>query len=230
MPKAESQDGIKRRELAAFTDRTLPDPVGMQLRAAVRWTLTREENAAATIQRLSYRISPDSELAMRARAYAADLKYYIARMRSLLPPDPDEADDRSTHDALTETLIASLSPEKATTVLMRFLLQHAETASETVMFAAEKLNSNAIHRLWRRADAKRAKIVTWLQDQESLRLREEDEATRSGSRDVDANEESDEPARETAPHGPDVHSSKGAACNQSSSRLLYNPPQIVRWI
>jgi hypothetical protein len=129
--------------------------------------LAREDDAAATIQRLSYCVESDSELAKKARSYAAELRQLIARLRAALPPDDGIADADSELCGVSEGVIQSLRPEQAATVLIRFLLQHAETTSEILQSAGGKLNSKAVEMLWRQAERERRKIANWAHQLES---------------------------------------------------------------
>lgn len=224
MSKAETENGQRGAWPGSSTGAQLPEQFRAELQAAVKWALTREENAAVTIRKLAYRISPDSELAVKARAYASVLKYCVARMRSQLPPDRSIANEPSTQDVLSERVILSLSSEKAAAVLVRFLLQHAETVSDTVMFAAERLNSRFILRLWRKVDTERAKLVQWLQTEERLQL---EKLVETSAHDEAAGMETAGPEHRNAAPPPPV---KGEPESLDTRRIFYNPPQIVIWM
>lgn len=153
-----------------------------ELIALVKWSLSREENAAATISRLSYRVEPDSELAKTARTYAAEVRQFATRLRRLLP-DEHSTDSREAEIGLvTDAVIQSMSHEKAAEFLIRFLLQHAETASEVLQSAGSRLHSKAAEMLWRKADRERRKLAAWIRDLEmQLRTRAEHASAKAES-------------------------------------------------
>lgn len=224
MEKAETEHAPRDAWPVSHTGALLPEQVRAELQAAVKWALTREENAAVTIQKLAYRISPDSELATRARAYASVLKYCVGRVRSQLPRDRSSASETSTQDVLSETVIRSLSSEKAAAVLVRFLLQHAETVSDTVMFAAERLNSRFMHRLWRKVDKERAKLVPWLQTEERLLF---GKLVETSNNDEAMRMETTNPEQQNAAPSSPV---KDAPACRDPRRIHYHPPQVVIWM
>jgi hypothetical protein len=212
------------RQSEGWVSSGLPELVRQEFQAVVRWTLTREENAAITIQKLSYRISQESELAEKSRSYAAALRFYIARIKAHLPPDRRWVDDASTHDILTDQVVLSLDAEKARSVLIRFLLQHAETASESMLFAAEKLNFAAVYRLWRKADSERASIVQWLEEQENAEKDRQQKSQLDREQSSGLNREgvtSEEPAR---------NQQFGNFSAYDGRRISHNPRQVVIWM
>ncbi len=224
MPKAKNENVRRDVWTGSKSGDLLPEPVRAELQASIKWALLREQNAAATIEMLVGRISSETELVTKARSYASALKHHVARAKSMLPPDSDRANEVSTQNVLSETVILSLSSKKATDLLVRFLLQHAETVSDAVMFAAERLNSKVMHRLWRRADRARAKLVEWLEKHESLQHRPHAETSDNGDAmiieapNTSYQDAAPSPGEKREPENPDPH------------RIHYHPPQIVIWM
>lgn len=138
-----------------------------ELLGVVTWTLSRESDAVDTIRRLSYRIDSESELAHKARDYAARLQQLIARLKTALPRASSSAGGEAPLGGdLSNSLIQSLDREHATTTLILFLLQHAETTSHILQSAGDKLNSKSAEMLWRKAERERRKIAEWITQQE----------------------------------------------------------------
>lgn len=142
----------------------MPTDVFRDLLGAVNWALSREEDAAATIQRLAYRVESSSELAGKARDYAAKLKLLIARLKAALPRDGSRAVSGMAASADPDPFVKALTPEQASTVLIRFLLQHAETTSEILQSAGARLSSKQIAILWRRAESERRQLANWVHE------------------------------------------------------------------
>lgn len=210
-----------------------------ELTEIVRLHLAREAGAADIIQRLSYKIDQDSELAMRAREYAGRLKLLVARISALLPEKTSAEGDAWSPGACSELIIQSLDARTAHSVLRQFILHHAPIPSATLISAGERLRSRGFERLWQRVAREREKVAVW--------LREADEGAREDVREA----LSEERARSVDPSRDDVtddvttdntsgsNVSRGAPDNEgvavtpapsSHGRLFYNPPQIVRWM
>jgi len=138
-----------------------------ELMALVKWALEREEDAAATICRLTYRIETDSELAVTARSYATEVREFATRLRRLLPQDQQAGAQEADIGRVSDGVIQSLPREKAATFLITFLVQHAETTSDVLQSAGAKLGSREMDMLWRKADRERRKLAGWVRAFES---------------------------------------------------------------
>lgn len=142
----------------------MPSDVFRDLLSAVNWALSREEDAAATILKLAYRIESNSELAGKARDYAAKLKLLIARLKAALPRDGSRAASGMGASADPDPFVTALTPQQASTVLIKFLLQHAETTSEILQSAGARLSSKQVAILWRRAEKERRQLASWVHE------------------------------------------------------------------
>lgn len=203
-----------------------------ELQDMVRWHLAREANAADIIQRLSYRVDQESELAERARTYGARLKLLVARIAALIPPKPAVLEDTSALGICSEAVIQSLDAETAARLLRQFLLHHAQAPSVVLMTAGERLRSKGFERLWQRATRERERIAKWVEKQE----RRLAERPAPPARQVDCWRA---PARSDAgPRAPavrkadedDDESAGRVAARVTGPRIFYNPPQIVKWM
>ncbi|MGE3231272.1 MAG: hypothetical protein AB7J30_17710 [Hyphomicrobium sp.] len=134
--------------------------------ALVKWALEREEDAAATICRLAYRIETDSELALTARTYATEVREFATRLRRLLPHGQEDGERDVDIGQVSDSVIQSLPSEKAATFLIRFLVQHAETTSDVLQSAGSQLGSREMDMLWRKADRERRKLAGWVRELE----------------------------------------------------------------
>lgn len=72
-----------RRDAKEASERDGIDP---RLQVAFKAWLESEADAAAIIHAMSFRVVHKSELATKARNYAARLRLYVARLSALLPP------------------------------------------------------------------------------------------------------------------------------------------------
>lgn len=137
-----------------------------ELVTLVKWALEREEDAAATIFRLAYRIEADSDLAVLARSYAADVREFAERLRRMLPSQDLVAGQRSDIGKVSDSVIQSLPPDKVAAFLITFLVQHADNTSDILQSAGGLLGSRQMEMLWRKADRDRRKLATWVREVE----------------------------------------------------------------
>lgn len=192
-----------------------------EIQASVKWHLAREANAADIIHRLSYRVGPDSELAGKARGYGARLKLLVARIDALMPAESRTSEHEAALGVCSEAVIHSLDTKAATYMLVQFLLHHAETPSVVLMTAGEQLRSRGFERLWQRAAREREKIGDWVRrKQRDLIGPQVLEARESPSAQSDAG----------GAHHSNERSVPAVGTTVAVPRILYNPPQIVRWI
>lgn len=192
--------------------------------------LEMESNAAKIIHLLSCRISQSSELASRARIYATRLRFNVERINALLPQEARisfEADP----GALPELIIHAMSPDKAASVLERFLIDRVEAPA----FSAHMgVSQAAIQRICQKLLREQRKISAWAT---GYRLR------RTLSR--AAEPEQAPPRRATGSPlaiaaGPAETEDSGEADAPDTHRAIeaphaslpfdHRPPQIVRWM
>lgn len=145
-----------------------PNSVGPSLLeervALVKFALEREEDAAATIFRLSYQIEPGTELGNMARRYAIEIREFTARLGKMLPQGYSAMGSEGDIGRVSESIIQSLTPGSATTFLISFLIQHAETNVDILQSAGAKLGSREMDMLWRKADRERRKLAGWVRE------------------------------------------------------------------
>lgn len=222
-----AKDAASRMAAAGRSESTVL--IETELQAAVKWHLAREANAADVIQRLSCRVDQSSALAHKARTYGAKLRLLVARIEALLPAEPRIPENASALGGCSEAVIQSLDAKAAASMLVQFLLHHAQTPSVVLMHAGERLRSKGFERLWQRAAREREKIAEWAR-QEQCRLSE------------GAGPPVTEPGQKGPPAQPeagaatgDVRASDDGAAPAAGTasgvpRISYNPPQIVRWM
>lgn len=207
-----------------------------ELHAIVKWTLDREDDAASTIRKLSYRIDGDSELARKARNYAVELHRYVARLKALLPSRDKAASEPSALGNVSERVIGSLDREKATLFLIEFLLQHAETTSAILQSAGGRMNSKGFEALWRKAEGERRQIAAWIKADERHQL---EVKARAATAPAPAKPSSNascavEPAKTGGIPGSAGLANAGlahkATARERVPRIDYHPRQIVKWM
>lgn len=196
-----------------------------ELHAIVKWTLDREDDAASTIRKLAYRIDGDSELARKARSYAAELHRYVARLKALLPSADKAASEPAALGKVSERVIGSLDRDKATLLLIEFLLQHAETTSAILQSAGSRMNSKEFEMLWRKAEDERRQIAAWIKTDERHQLEAKARAAEAAAPPATSSSIANraaEPAR-TRP-------ARKATIREQVPRIDYHPRQIVKWM
>jgi hypothetical protein len=132
--------------------------------AALKWTLQRDSDAANVIQRLVSRVDRTSELAQRAREYAAELRSVTLRLQAYLSDHQFVGGTTRTFAlAAADEAIEVLDQRSATDVLIRYLIQHAEATYEVLSGVGNGLNAKAVAMLCRKVAREKEKILAWLE-------------------------------------------------------------------
>lgn len=203
------------------------------LQAAFAAWLEREAESAAIINAMTFRVDPRSELALKARNYAARLRLYVIRICALLP------DHMRIHCG--PLLVASngnpaLTPgtcNKAAFVLVEYLLHHAEDSIEFTLSLRETPANMAGEKLIRRMIDERRILAHWIKTSgkhRQSRTLSRERTERIGLGDLDAEDE--RPGTQQQIASPSISDTAALPdpFRNAPSRFAYRPSQTVRWM
>lgn len=209
---------------------TMDVHVGLQ--AAFAAWLEREAESATIINAMTARVDPRSELALKARNYAARLRLYVIRICALLPDHMRICCGPLLVSSNGKPALTPRTCDQAAFVLVEYLLHHAEDSIEFTLSLRETPVNIAGEKLIRRMIDERRILAHWVKT--SGKHRQSRTLSRQGTRiglgDLDADDERPGKQRQVASPSITDAAALPDPIRNAPSRFAYRPSQTVRWM